>query len=111
MLAQQEKKTKLSTPLNPSLYMYVVMSKHDNSLIMQSHDGTQYSCNTSHVKKLQQRKMNEVRQKRPVELKEPTQQDMEEQAEQEPDSPILSTPLRRSERHRVTPGYLKDYVT
>jgi len=56
--------------------------------------------------------MNEVRQKPPVELKEPTQQDMEEQAEQEPDSPILSTPLRRSERHRVTSSYLKeDYVT
>ena len=36
VLVQQEKKTKLSTPLNPSPYMYVVMSKHDNSLIMQS---------------------------------------------------------------------------
>ena len=109
VLVQQEKKTKLSTPFNPNLYL--VVSKDGNSLVVQSQDDAQYSRNTSHVKKLQQRKMNEVRQEPPVKLKEPTQQDMEEQAEQEPDSPILSTPLRRSERCRVTPSYLKDYVT
>ena len=54
---------------------------------------------------------NEEAQKPPVEPKEPTQQNMEEQAEQETDSPIPSTPFRRSERQRVTPSYLKDYVT
>ena len=75
----QEKKTKLSTPFNPS--PYTVMSKHGNSLVVQSQDGTQYSRNTSHVKQLQQKETNEETQKPPVEPKELTQQDMEEQAE------------------------------
>ena len=76
---QQGKKTKLSTPFNPSPYM--VMSKHGNSLVVQSQDGTQYSRNTSHVKQLQQRETNEETKKPPVEPKELTQQDMEKQAE------------------------------
>ena len=53
VLVQQEKKTKLSTPFN--LNPYVVVSKHGNSLVVQSQDGTHYSRNTSHIKKLQQR--------------------------------------------------------
>ena len=120
VLVQEEKKTKLSTPFNPTPYL--VVSKHGNSLVVQSQDGARYSRDTSHVKKLQHSETkeetqkppvetNEEAQKPPVEPKEQTQQDMEEQAEQETDSPIPSTPFRRSERQRVTPSYLKDYVT
>ena len=38
------------------------MSKHGNSLVVQSQDGAEYSRNTSHVKKLQpNEKENETR--------------------------------------------------
>ena len=51
---QQEKRDKLSTRFNPT--PYTVVSKHGNSLIVQSHEGAQYSSNTAaHVKKLLQR--------------------------------------------------------
>ena len=89
VLAQQEKKTKQSTPFHPN--PYVAMSKHGNISVVQSQDGTQYSRNSSHIKKVQQRETNEETQKPPVEPKEPTQQDMKGRAEQEPDTPVLST--------------------
>ena len=43
---------KLSTRFNPT--PYTVVSKDGNSLIVQSQEGAQYSCNTAHVKKLLQ---------------------------------------------------------
>ena len=52
VLVQQEKRDKLSTRFNPTLY--TVVSKHGNSLIVQSQEGAQYSRNTAHVKKLLQ---------------------------------------------------------
>ena len=40
----------------------MVVSKHGNSLVVQSQDGAEYSRNTSHVKKLQpNEKENETR--------------------------------------------------
>ena len=70
----------------------MVVSKDGNSLVVQSQDGAQYSRNTSHVKKLQQKETNEEiqqtpvetneqTQKSPVEPKVPTQQATEERAE------------------------------
>ena len=52
VLLQQEQKDKLSTWFNPT--PYTVVSKHRNSLIVQSQEGAQYSCTTAHVKKLLQ---------------------------------------------------------
>ena len=53
VFVQQEKRDKFSTRFNPT--PYTVVSKHGNSLIVQSHEGAQYSSNTAHVKKLLQR--------------------------------------------------------
>ena len=50
VLVQKERKNKLTTRFEPSLY--TVVNKHGNSLIVQSSGGAQYSHNTSHVKKL-----------------------------------------------------------
>ena len=50
VLVQKERKNKLTTRFEPSLYTMV--NKHGNSLIVQSSAGAQYSHNTSHVKKL-----------------------------------------------------------
>ena len=47
VLVQQEKKDKQSTRFNPN--PYTVVSKHGNSLIVQS-QGAQYSRNTAHVR-------------------------------------------------------------
>ena len=44
VLVQQEKRKKLSTPFNPN--PFVVVSKHGNSLVVQSQDGAEYSRNT-----------------------------------------------------------------
>ena len=52
VLVQQEKRDKLSTRFNPT--PYTVVSKHGNSLIVQSQEGAQYSRNSAHVKKLGQ---------------------------------------------------------
>ena len=52
VLVEQEKRDKLSTRFNPTLYP--VVSKHGNSLIVHSQEGAQYSRNTAHVKKLLQ---------------------------------------------------------
>ena len=52
VLVQQEKKNKLSTRFSP--IPYTVVSKHGNSLIVQSQEGVQYSRNTTNVKKLLQ---------------------------------------------------------
>ena len=51
VLVQQEKRSKFSIPFNPN--PFVVVSKHGNSLVVQSQDGAEYSRNTPHVKKLQ----------------------------------------------------------
>ena len=55
VLVQQEKKDKLSTRFNPT--PYTVVSKHGNSLIVQSQQRAQYSRNTAHVKKRLQHTM------------------------------------------------------
>ena len=49
VLVRQEKKDKFSTPFNPSPFQ--VVSKTGNSVVVESQGGTQYSRNTSHVKK------------------------------------------------------------
>ena len=50
VLVQQQKRHKLSTRFDPN--PYTVLSKHGNSLVVQSKEGVQYSRNTSHTKKL-----------------------------------------------------------
>ena len=50
VLVQKERKNKLITRFEPSLY--TVVNKHGNSLIVQPPGGAQYSRNTSHVKEL-----------------------------------------------------------
>lgn len=82
-------------------------------MIVQSQEGTQYSHNTSHVKKLLQNSDVPSKQEETVtethhELEEPTQQ---QGAVQEPKAAEPDIPLRRPQRHRVAPDYLKDYHT
>ena len=49
VLVRQERKDKFSTPFNPTPYR--VVSKTGNSVIVEASSGTQYSRNTSHVKR------------------------------------------------------------
>ena len=49
VLMRQERKDKFSTPFNPKPYR--VVSKTGNSVIVEAPSGTQYSRNTSHVKR------------------------------------------------------------
>ena len=49
VLVRQERKDKFSTPFNPTPYR--VVSKTGNSVIVEAPSGTQYSRNTSHVKR------------------------------------------------------------
>ena len=116
VLVQQEMKNKLTTRFEPS--PYTVVNKHWNSLIVQSPGGAQYSRNTSHVRKLLENgdthadtpSIPEV-----VVTGEPHKQDKltPEQSvvilEQNVVEPKV--PLRRSQRHRVAPSYLKNYWT
>ena len=119
MLVQQEKKNKFSTPFNPN--PFVVVSKHENSLVVQSKDGAEYSrnTNTSHVKKLQpNEKEDEIRElpiipKEVVLLEDKEGMDKldQEQPSSNPAQPRSSPILQRSERRRAAPQYHKDYVT
>ena len=49
VLVRQERKDNFSTPFNPTPYR--VVSKTGNSVIVEAPSGTQYSRNTSHVKR------------------------------------------------------------
>ncbi|XP_044183875.1 uncharacterized protein LOC122964378 [Acropora millepora] len=49
VLVRQERKDKFSMPFNPT--PYCVVSKTGNSVIVEAPSGTQYSRNTSHVKR------------------------------------------------------------
>jgi len=49
VLVRQERKDKFSTPFNPTPYR--VVSKTGNSVMVEAPGGTQYSRNTSHVKR------------------------------------------------------------
>ena len=111
VLVQQERKDKLSTRFNPS--PYTVVNKHGNSLIVQSQEEVQYSRNTSHVKKLLRNNVTPSTQEETVaqthhKEEEPIQQ---QSVAQEPNVAEPEVPLRRSQRHRATPSYLKDYCT
>ena len=110
VLVQQERENKLTT-------RYTVVNKHGNSLIVQSPGGAQYSRNTSHVKKLLENgnahdtpRIPEV-----VMTGEPQRQDkltpQQSVVIPEPNVVEPQVPLRRSQRHRVAPSYLKDYCT
>ena len=118
VLLQQEKKDKLSTRFNPN--PYTVVSKHGNSLVVQSKEGAQYSRNTAHVKKLLQSNetmsnetSSEACQKQeelPVQQQEPSQTE----AKAPPEEHVVAkpeTPPRRSQRQSSAPSYLKDYFT
>ena len=118
VLLQQEKKDKLSTRFN--LNPYTVVSKHGNSLVVQSKEGAQYSRNTAHVKKLLQSNetlgnetSSEVCQKQeelPVQQQEPSPTE----AKAPPEEHVVAnpeTPPRRSQRQSSAPSYLKDYFT
>ena len=116
VLVQQEMKNKLTTRFEPS--PYTVVNKHWNSLIVQSPGGAQYSRNTSHVRKLLENgdthadtpSIPEV-----VVTGEPHKQDKltPEQSVVIPEQNVVEpkVPLRRSQRHRVAPSYVKDYWT
>ena len=111
VLVQQERKDKLSTRFNPS--PYTVVNKHGNSLIVQSQEGVQYSRNTSHVKKLLRNNVTPSTQEETAaethhKEEEPIQQ---QSVAQEPNVAEPEVPLRRSQRHRAAPSYLKDYCT
>ena len=111
VLVQQERKDKLSTRFNPS--PYTVVNKHGNSLIVQSQEGVQYSRNTSHVKNLLRNNVTpstqeETAAKTHHKEEEPIQQ---QSVAQEPNVAEPEVPLRRSQRHRAAPSYLKDYCT
>ena len=116
VLVQQERKNKLTTRFEPS--PYTVVNKHGNSLIVQSPVGAQYPHNTSHVKKLLENgntcddtpSIPEV-----VVTGEPYKQDKPTPQQSvvipEPNVVEPEVPLRRSQRHRLAPSYLKDYCT
>ena len=123
VLVQQEKIDKLSTRFNPT--PYTVVSKHGNSLIVQSQQGAQYSRNTAHVKKLLQHDETPSMQEGTVSE---TSQKEEEPIQQQsvPQEPNVAEtkvpaeghtaakpeiPLRRSQRQSQAPSYLKDYYT
>ena len=97
----------------------MVVSKHGNSLVAQSQDGAAYSRNTSHAKKLQPNEKEDEIRELPIIPKEvglPQDKDGMDKTEQEqpssnPAQPRSSPTLRRSERRRAAPQYLKDYVT
>ena len=111
VLVQQERKDKLSTRFNPS--PYTVVNKHGNSLIVQSQEEVQYSRNTSHVKKLLRNNVTPSTQEETVaqthhKEEEPIQQ---QSVAQEPNVAEPEVPLRRSQRDRAAPSYLKEYCT
>ena len=116
-LCSKRKETNFQPPLNPN--PFVVVSKHGNSLVVQSQDGAEYSRNTSHVKKLQpSEKENETRElpiipKEVVLTQDKDRMDKidQEQPNSNPAQPRSSPTLRRSERRRAAPQYHKDYVT
>ena len=123
VLVQQEKKDKLSTRFNPT--PYTVVSKHGNSLIVQSQEGAQYSRNTVHVKKLllhsetpsmqegtvseTSQKQEELIQQQSV-LQKPNVAETKVPSEGHTDAKP-EIPLRRSQRQSLAPNYLKDYYT
>lgn len=123
VLVQQEKKDKLSTRFDPT--PYTVVSKHGNSLIVQSQEGAQYSRNTAHVKKLLQNNGTPNRQKETLTETSQTQEEPVQQQSvlQEPNMAETKTPPdehaaakpeappRRSQRQSLAPSYLKDYYT
>ena len=113
---------KLSTWFNPT--PHTVVSKHGNSLIVQS-QGAQYSRNTAHVKKLlqpnetpsmQEGTVSETSQKEeePIQqqsvLQEPNVAETKVPAEGHT-AAKPEIPLRRSQRQSLAPSYLKDYYT
>ena len=124
VLVQQEKREKLSTRFDPNLY--TVLSKHGNSLVVQSKEGVQYSRNTSHTKKLLQNSFTPSAQEGPAqqqsavqvanasEPKVPNAVEPRAPSATEPRAPVVPEPLdslRRSNRLRATPSYLEDYYT
>ena len=123
VLVQQEKKDKQSIRFNPN--PYTVVSKHGNSLIVQSQEGAQYSRNTAHVKKLLQNnetpsKQEETKTAAIQKQEEPTQQQNVLQEPNVPETKVLpegnaaakpDVPHRRSQRQSLAPSYLKDYYT
>ena len=112
VLLQQEKQSKLSTQFNPT--PYTVVSKRGNSLVVRSQGGVQYSRNTSHVKKFL--RDNNVPHQKEAEaepqdaLDEPTQRSIQTCTEQKISPPKEHIPVRRSERSKKKPSYLKDYI-
>ena len=123
VLVQQEKKNKLSTRFSP--IPYTVVSKHGNSLIMQSQEGVQYSRNTTHVKKLlqngetpsvQEETVTETshKEQEPAQQQNVAQGPIAVETEVPPRNhaaAVPEVPLRRSQRQTTAPSYLKDYCT
>ena len=118
VLVQQGRKDKLSTRFNPSPYTVVnclinYLSIYLSRTNMESQEGVQYSRNTSHVKKLLRNNVTPSTQEETVtetqhKEEEPIQQ---QSVAQEPNVAEPEVPLRRSQRHRAAPSYLKDYCT
>lgn len=123
VLVQQEKKNKLSTRFSP--IPYTVVSKHGNSLIVQSQEGVQYSRNTTHVKKLlqngetpsvQEETVTETshKEQEPAQQQNVAQGPIAVETEVPPRNhaaAVPEVPLRRSQRQTTAPSYLKDYCT
>ena len=124
VLVQQEKRDKLLTRFDPN--PYTVLSKHGNSLVVLSKEGVQYSRNTSHTKKVLQnsdipsaqegpaQQQSAVQVANAAEPKVPNAVGPRVPSATEPRAPVVPEPLeslRRSNRPRATPSYLKDYYT
>ena len=95
-----------------------LVNKHGNSLIVQSPGGVQYSRNTSHVKKLLENgdTHDDTRSIPEVVVTEGSQKQDKLTPQQsvvipEPNVVEPEVPLRRSQRHKMAPSYLKDYCT
>ena len=95
-----------------------MVNKDGNSLIVQSPGGAQYSRNASHVQKLLENGathddtpsiLEVVMTGKPTKQDKPTPQ--QSVVIPEPNLVKPEVPLRRSQRHRVAPSYLKHYYT
>ena len=137
VLVHQERQTKVSTRFNS--VSFTAVSKQGNSVVVESDKGVQYSRITSHYKKFLQ-DFEDIRQQKPdLSSREPNAEEscstevlqapvLSAQSRDRLSSPMAegqdavqreiitadstekTYPLRRSERNRKRPAYLKDYA-
>ena len=115
---KQRQENKLVTPFAPE--PYEVISKHGNSVVIESPQGVQYKRNSTHVKKYFPREENlpppadETDTVGQEEVHLPPQSappsPTSTRAGEEAKTPSEPEPVRRSQRNRVLPKQFEDYT-